>query len=77
MVSRSPIRATTIPIPTLFFAWSAHRAGRGLGVAALGLFLLAPRLARLHPAIPAMLWAALAGDWLGALGLVGGTLSIL
>ncbi|HEV8176759.1 MAG TPA: hypothetical protein VGP44_03620, partial [Gemmatimonadales bacterium] len=45
--------------PALFFAWSAITLGVGLGVAALGLFLLAPRLAGLHPSVPAVLWGTL------------------
>ena len=45
--------------PALFFAWSAITLGVGLGVAALGLFLLAPRLAGLHPSVPAALWGTL------------------
>ena len=45
--------------PSLFFLWSAAAIAAGFGVLALGLFLLAPRLAFLHPAVPAALWLAL------------------
>ena len=45
--------------PALFFAWSAVTLVLALGLAALGLFLLAPRLVGLHPAVPALLWSAL------------------
>lgn len=45
--------------PALFFAWSAITLGVGLGVAALGLFLLAPRLGGVHPSAPAVLWGTL------------------
>jgi uncharacterized protein len=59
--------------PALFFAWSALTLVVGLGVVALGLFLLAPRLGGLHPAAPGLLWSgllavgALAWAWWGAL----------
>ena len=45
--------------PALFFAWSAITLAVGLGVVALGLFLLTPRLASAHSSSPALLWAAL------------------
>jgi hypothetical protein len=45
--------------PVLFFAWSAVTLILGLGVAALGLFLLAPRLESVYQAAPALLWSAL------------------
>ena len=45
--------------PTLFFGWSALALLVGLGTAALALYLLAPRLAGLHPSIPWLLWTAL------------------
>src|SRR4026209_1495272 len=45
--------------PALFFAWSAITLAVGLGVTALGLFLLAPRLAGLWPSAPGLLWSAL------------------
>ncbi|HEX6105987.1 MAG TPA: DUF116 domain-containing protein [Gemmatimonadales bacterium] len=51
--------------PALFFLWSAVALAAGLAVLGLALFLLAPRLAGLHPAIPALLRGTLA-----ALGLV-------
>ena len=52
--------------PILFFGWSALALVVGLGTAGLALFLLAPRLAGLHPTIPTILWMAL--------GLSGGVL---
>jgi hypothetical protein len=45
--------------PALFFAWSAVTLVLGLGLAAGGLFLLAPRLAGVHSAAPALLWSGL------------------
>jgi hypothetical protein len=45
--------------PALFFAWSAGAMIVGIGVVALALFLLGPRLATVHPAIPGALWAGL------------------
>jgi hypothetical protein len=59
--------------PALFFAWSALTIVIALGVIALALFLLAPRLGSIHPAAPRILWSALllAGalgwGWWGAL----------
>jgi uncharacterized protein len=52
--------------PALFFAWSALAIVTGLGVIALGLFLLAPRLVGLHPSAPRILWTALLA--IGTLG---------
>ncbi|MGH7581203.1 MAG: hypothetical protein ACREM9_13570 [Gemmatimonadales bacterium] len=46
--------------PTLFFGWSAAALAAALTVAALLLYLLGPRLALLHPNVPAALWAGLA-----------------
>ncbi|MBA3554037.1 MAG: DUF116 domain-containing protein [Gemmatimonadales bacterium] len=46
--------------PVLFFAWSAAALFVGLGVVALGLFLLGPRLASIHRLLPDILWGALA-----------------
>ncbi|MBA3344445.1 MAG: DUF116 domain-containing protein [Gemmatimonadales bacterium] len=46
--------------PALFFGWSALALAAGLGILALALFLLGPRLATLHPVIPSALWMALA-----------------
>jgi uncharacterized protein len=46
--------------PTLFFGWSAAALAAALAIGALGLFLLGPRLALLHPLIPRSLWAGLA-----------------
>jgi hypothetical protein len=45
--------------PALFFGWSAVTLILGLGVTAVVLFLLAPRLAGLHQAAPAVLWSTL------------------
>jgi uncharacterized protein len=42
--------------PALFFLWSAAALAVGLGVTALVLFLLAPRLATVHAGAPSMLW---------------------
>ena len=57
--------------PALFFGWSAAALGGLFAVAALGLFLLGPRLALLHPAIPPVLWIALGDRCRRVLGLVG------
>jgi hypothetical protein len=46
--------------PALFLAWSALGLAIGLGLVAAGGFLLAPRLALLHPAVPRVLLAILA-----------------
>lgn len=46
--------------PGLFFVWSAVALLAGLGVLALGLFLLGPRLGNLHAALPPTLWILLA-----------------
>ena len=46
--------------PTLFFAWSAGALAVGLGVVALALFLLDPRLADLDARLPTVLWITLA-----------------
>jgi len=43
----------------LFFAWSAATLLVLLGGIGLGLFLLTPRLATLHQAVPRVLWAGL------------------
>ncbi len=45
--------------PALFFAWSAAALATALAIGALALYLLAPRLALLHPIIPTVLWTAL------------------
>jgi hypothetical protein len=45
--------------PALYFAWSAITVIGALGLLALGLFLLAPRLAWIHWATPAVLWSGL------------------
>lgn len=45
--------------PALFFAWSAITLIAGLGLVALAIFLLAPRVADAHPSAPRMLWSAL------------------
>lgn len=46
--------------PALFFVWSAGALAAAAAVAALALFLLGPRLALLHPAVPRVLWVTLA-----------------
>lgn len=46
--------------PALFFSWSAISLGVLLALVSLGLFLLAPRLARVSQALPNALWLALA-----------------
>ena len=51
--------------PALFFAWSAISLAIGLGVIALGLFLLSPRLRTVYASLPSLLWSVL---------LVGGSL---
>jgi hypothetical protein len=45
--------------PALFFAWSAMTLVVGLGVVALLLFLLAPRIESVHPVVVSLLWSAL------------------
>ena len=45
--------------PNLFFAWSAMALAAGLAVAAVALFLLAPRIGALHSSIPRLLWMTL------------------
>jgi uncharacterized protein len=45
--------------PTLFFGWSALTLLTVAAVLAAGLFLLGPRLASLHPALPGILWGLL------------------
>jgi uncharacterized protein len=45
--------------PAIYFAWSALTLVLLLGIAAIGLFLLAPRLGWLHSRAPAVLWSAL------------------
>jgi hypothetical protein len=42
--------------PGLFLVWSAGALSVGLGVVALGLYLLGPRLATFSPALPVVLW---------------------
>jgi hypothetical protein len=46
--------------PTLFFGWSAAALAGFFAVGAAALFLLAPRLALLHPLVPTVLRIALA-----------------
>jgi hypothetical protein len=55
-----PNRGNYDSSPTLFFGWSAAALAAALAIGALGLFLLGPRLALLHPLIPTILWAGLA-----------------
>jgi hypothetical protein len=45
--------------PALFFAWSALTLVVVLGLVALGLFLLTPRLGGVHTRLPVALWRAL------------------
>lgn len=45
--------------PALFFRWSAAALIVGLGLAALALYLLGPRLATIHRALPHVLWGGL------------------
>jgi uncharacterized protein len=45
--------------PSLFFGWAALALVAAAAVIALALFLLGPRLASLHPALPGVLWGAL------------------
>jgi hypothetical protein len=45
--------------PALFFAWSAISLAIGLGVIALGLYLLTPRLRTVYAGLPSLLWSAL------------------
>lgn len=52
--------------PHLFFLWSAAALGLFLAGIALVLYLLAPRLGLLHPAIPTALWTAVAVVSVGA-----------
>ena len=47
--------------PALFFGWSAAALAAFFAAGALALYLLGPRLALLHPAIPAVLRVTLAG----------------
>jgi uncharacterized protein len=45
--------------PALFFAWSAVSLAIGLGLIAVGLYLLTPRLRTVHASLPSFLWTAL------------------
>ena len=45
--------------PSLFFAWSGAALLALFGAVAAVLYLLAPRAAALHPALPVTLWVAL------------------
>jgi hypothetical protein len=45
--------------PALFFVWSAISLAIGLGLIAVGLYLLAPRLRTVHAGLPLFLWSAL------------------
>jgi hypothetical protein len=53
-----PSRGNFDSAPRLFFGWSAAALVAGLAVAAAVLFVLDPRLARVHPVIPRVLWIA-------------------
>jgi uncharacterized protein len=65
--------------PALFFLWSAASLATALGVAALALYLLGPRLALVHHLIPTILWiglgttAAVLWAWWGVLFLSYGS----
>jgi hypothetical protein len=64
--------------PALFLRWSALSLGLVLGIAALLLFIVAPRLALVLPFLPTVLWVILGGaaslTWLWWLLIVGSTL---
>jgi hypothetical protein len=45
--------------PILFFGWSAAALVAALAAGAVLLYLLGPRLALLHPTVPAVLWSGL------------------
>jgi hypothetical protein len=45
--------------PALFFRWAVLSLVVAFGILTAGLFLLAPRLAQLHPALPAAGWSIL------------------
>jgi hypothetical protein len=45
--------------PALFFAWSALTLAIGLGLIALGLYVLTPRLRLVHASLPSLLWSGL------------------
>jgi uncharacterized protein len=47
--------------PGLFFAWSAVTLIVGLGLLALALFLLSPRIRAIHHGAPTLLWSAFLG----------------
>jgi hypothetical protein len=47
--------------PLLFFVWSAAALLAVFAVLALALYLLGPRLALLHPALPGLLWLGVGG----------------
>jgi uncharacterized protein len=65
--------------PTLFFGWSALALLAAAAVLAIALFLLGPRLASVHPALPGALWGVLGASaavltlWWAALFLSYGT----
>jgi hypothetical protein len=65
--------------PSLFFAWSAGSIAVATGLVALGLYLLAPRLALLLPALATWCWIGLgvgsAITWLWWLLLLGSGVS--
>lgn len=47
--------------PSLFFLWSAAGLASALGIVALGLYLLGPRIGILLPGIPTYLWLTFGG----------------
>ncbi len=54
--------------PLLFFVWSAAALLAAFAVLALALYLLGPRLALLHPALPGLLWLGIGGTGAVLLG---------
>jgi hypothetical protein len=68
-----PNRGDYDSAPALFFGWSAAALLLGLAVIGLAIFLLAPRVAGLHPTLPRILWLGLGlsslalWTWWGAL----------
>ncbi len=61
--------------PGLFFRWAILTLAVAIAASALAIYLLAPRLGEIHPALPALIWSAFAVSslavllWWGLLGL--------